>query len=600
MTEAVSAELDLEGLDDFLSCSGHALVLGGPGSGKTTAALVKANCEIQLPDWQSHQQVLFLSFARSTIARVSEAAGGLIERSMRKCVDLTTYHSFVWRLIRSHGYLIQNDPPIRLLPPHDAAVRLTDATKNTARRQIAKTRDKEKHRLLEEEGLLDFDLFAGLAADLLEGSSRLCRIVSRRFPLIFLDEFQDTNSEEYRFIKCFARESRIIALADPEQRIYEFRGADPKRIQDFIKDIAPAPFDLAQRNHRSNGTDILDFANHLLTQETSDYDYDYDDVDVRTFPLRRGPVQHLWMKTGVIAAINRVKASPTWSVAVLVPTKNLMLTVSDYLSARQDIDATRKLPAIGHQVAVDAEGPTLAGVVIGRLMECTSDRTEDACRRLVEDLCCHITGRKSNRGPSQAEIKLVDGIRPFVTDNKVRGPKRQRIVKDCQRIVQDVLSSDFTGDPYSDWISVREIIAASSEPELQCVASDAQYLRFLRKGASLRLKLSSLWQNQQSYAGASQAVQNAFVQEHFLATSQEPRGVHVMTIHKSKGKEFDEVLIYEGTFSDRIVRRPDEDSSVAQARLALRVAVSRAKRRVTIVTPANKPCELLCDAVSVD
>lgn len=584
----VSADLDLEGLDGFLSCSEHILVLGGPGAGKTTAALLKANREIESPDWQSHQQVLFLSFARSTIVRVSEAADGVIERSVRKSVDLTTYHSFVWRLIRSHGYLLQDNPPIRLLPPHDAAVRLAEATKATEKGKVKMRKVEEKQRLLKEEGLLDFDLFAGMAADLLEASSRLCRIVSRRFPLIFLDEFQDTNTEEYRFIKCLAKESRIIALADPEQRIYEFRGADPKRIQDFIKDVSPVSFDLAQRNHRSNGTDILDFANHLLSQETSEYDY--DDVDVRTFPLRKGPNQHVWMKTCVIAAINRVKARPNWSIAVLVPTNTLMLTVSDYLNRRQDV---RKLPKIGHQVAVDAEGPALAGVAIGRIMECTSDRVEDACRLLVEDLCCHITGRKSNRGPSQSEIQLVDGIRPFITSNSVRGIRRQRIVNDCKRIVHDVVSSGFTGDPHADWITVREIIAMSSEPELRCVASDAQYLRFLQKGASLRLKLSSLWQNQRSYAGASQAVQNAFVQEHFLATSREPLGVHVMTIHKSKGKEFDEVLIYEGTFSDRIVRRPEEEGSMAQAMLALRVAVSRAKRRVTILTPKSKPCELI-------
>ena len=351
--------------------------------------------------------------------------------------------------------------------------------------------------MLEEEGLLDFDLFAGLAADLLETSTRICRIVSRRFPLIFLDEFQDTNSEEYRFIKCLAKESRIVALADPEHASTNFAERTRREFEEFIKDMSPATFDLAQRNHRSNGTDILDFANHLLTQETRSYDY--DDVAVRTFPLRRGPVQHIWMKTGVLDAISRVKSSPTWSIAVLVPTKSLMLTVSDYLNERQDINAVRKLPSISHTVAVDAEGPTLAGVAIGRLMECSADEVEAASRLLVEDLCCHIAGRKSNRGPSQAEVKLIDGIRPFVTNKDVKGIKRQRIVQECQRIVQDVVSSNFTGDPYADWKSVREIIAASSVPELQYVASDAQYLRFLRKGANLRLKLSSLWQSQQSY-----------------------------------------------------------------------------------------------------
>jgi DNA helicase-2/ATP-dependent DNA helicase PcrA len=107
------------------------------------------------------------------------------------------------------------------------------------------------------------------------------------------------------------------------------------------------------------------------------------------------------------------------------------------------------------------------------------------------------------------------------------------------------------------------------------------------------MKLAELWKSQRTYLGAADAVQNAFVQEHFVAKSAEPRGVHVMTIHKSKGKEFDEVVIYEGIHSDRIVRQPDDDYVVAQARLSLRVAVSRAKKKVTVVTPRQKPCELL-------
>ena len=590
--DQATAELDLEGLDEFLSCDVHALVLGGPGSGKTTAALVKANREIAGTDWMQFQQVLFLSFARSTVARVAEAAGGLIEKAARDRVELTTYHSFAWKLIRSHGYLLQNDPPIRLLPPHDAAARLADAAKDAKGDEVAQQKEMERRRLLSEEGLLDFDLFAELAGDLLEQSERLCGIVSRRYPLICLDEFQDTNAAEYRLIKCLARNSRIIALGDPEQRIYEFRGADPKRIEEFVTDYSPETFDFGQRNHRSNGTDILKFANDLLARTTSANKY--DDVRIQTFPTRKGPIQHLWIKASLIAAINRArKAQREWSVGLLVPTKRMMLSVSDFLAETQKIDASRTLPALSHEVAVDAEGPALAGVAIGRLMECSKEASEKAAQLLLEDICAHIVGRKSGRAPSQAEVKLIDGLRAFLSEGKVVGLKRKRVVSDCARIAEAVANTDFTGDPYADWISVRDIIALSTEPELQSLATDSRYLRFLRKGAQLRTKLSALWQNQSSYIGATEAVQNAFVQEHFVAKSQELRGVHVMTIHKSKGKEFDEVLVYEGIYADRIVRRPDDEDVVAQARLSLRVAVSRARSRVTIVTPQQKPCELL-------
>lgn len=592
MTSEATDKLDLDGLEEFLACTGHALVLGGPGSGKTTTSLVKANQAISSDKWKPFQQVIFLSFARSTIARVAEAAGSLVAKSVRKRVVLTTYHSFVWNLIRSHGYLIQSDPPLRLLPPHEAAVRLADVTKNAKAGEAAKLKDIEKLRLFEDEGLLDFDLFAGTAADLLERSEKIQRIVSQRYPLIFLDEFQDTNSSEYRFIRCLARHSRVIALADPEQRIYGFRGADPKRIEEFIDEFSPDTFDLAQRNHRSNGTDILEFADDLLSRNAAMSGY--NDVEIQTFPPRKGPVQHVWMKTGVLKAIKRLRASQQqWSLAVLVPTKSMMLTVSGFLARRQIVDGVRRLPGIRHDVAVDAEGPSLAGVVIGRLMESNLLRDEDAARSFLDDLCGHIVGRKAGRSPSNAESNLIDGVRPYLNGDRVVGARRKRIVEDCERIVHAISANEFTGDPYADWISIRDIIAESGEPEIQCLATDAEYLRFLRKGANLRLQLSSLWQRQASYAGACQAVKNAFVQEHFAATSQEPRGVHVMTMHKSKGKEFDEVLVYEGTHRDRIVPRPDDQNALSQARLTLRVAVSRARNRVTILTPSQKPCELL-------
>ena len=71
------------------------------------------------------------------------------------------------------------------------------------------------------------------------------------------------------------------------------------------------------------------------------------------------------------------------------------------------------------------------------------------------------------------------------------------------------------------------------------------------------------------------------------------RGVNVMTMHKSKGKEFDEVFIYEGSHQGRIVCANASDNEVAQARLALRVAVTRAVSRTTILSPKSDMCVFL-------
>lgn len=586
-----AAEIELDGLTDFLATEGHTLVLGGPGSGKTTGALIKANREILQGGWNSSQQVLFLSFARSTVARVAEAAAEIIEKKARSRIELTTYHSFAWRLIRSHGYLLQSEPAIRLFPPHDAAAHLAEATRDMSGDEAMQEKENESQRLLVEEGLLIFDYFAELAAELLEKSNRIRRIVSRRFPLIFLDEFQDTNKDEYRLIRCLARDSTMIALADPEQRIYEFRGADPKRIGEFIKEFNPKSFDFAERNHRSGGTDILKFANDLLTGANTDNNY--KDVQVVYYPTRRAEEQHLRMKAAVIKAKNRAKKNnENWSVGVLVPTKKMMLAVSDILLAEQRYDS-RRFYSINHEVGVDAEGPALAGVAIGRLMECNEETFEQATRILLKDLCGHIVGRKGGRPASQAESKLIDGLQSFLEEGRVRGAKRQRIVNDCSRIAKQVAKTEFKGDPYADWIRVRDIIEEAESDEVQSIARDAKYLKFLRKGAQLRMRLAGLWKANGSYQGATEAIQNAFVQEHFVSKSQEPRGVNVMTIHKSKGKEFDEVVIYEGLYSDRIVRQSDDENVIAQARLSLRVAVSRARQKVTILTSQQNSCDLL-------
>ncbi len=96
------------------------------------------------------------------------------------------------------------------------------------------------------------------------------------------------------------------------------------------------------------------------------------------------------------------------------------------------------------------------------------------------------------------------------------------------------------------------------------------------------------WRANGSYAGASEIIRDAVL--HYQATSSKrgSRNLIVMTVHRAKGREFDEVIVYEERYEPLLKLTPTR-KDLEPARSALNVAVTRAKKRSTIITPLNAP-----------
>src|SRR5688572_24375164 len=92
---------------DVVNTTGHLLVIGGPGSGKTTVSIIKA-AKIAESGLRPEQSVLFLSFARATVSRLAESIEHeqKIPVALRARILVDTYHAFFWRVLRTHGYLV--------------------------------------------------------------------------------------------------------------------------------------------------------------------------------------------------------------------------------------------------------------------------------------------------------------------------------------------------------------------------------------------------------------------------------------------------------------------------------------------------------------
>ncbi len=110
----------------IIETSGHLLVTGGPGSGKTTISILKA-AKIAHESLRPGQKVLFLSFARATVSRVLEAIEEERQTSpaARRSIEVDTYHSFFWRILKAHGYLIGFPRRLSILTPPNEGIALS-------------------------------------------------------------------------------------------------------------------------------------------------------------------------------------------------------------------------------------------------------------------------------------------------------------------------------------------------------------------------------------------------------------------------------------------------------------------------------------------
>jgi len=338
---------------------GPLLVLAGPGTGKTTT-LVEAVAR-RIEEGAHPDSVLALTFSRKAAEQLRDRVSARVGRTMSASIG-STFHSFAYGLVRRYApselYLgplrlltaPEQDVVLReLLQDHPESVRWPDAlraaldTRGFAREVhavLSRAREKDldgealeqlgrDHGLPElvaagqflEQYLTILDERAAVDySDLIRRATIEATLhrdeLRERYAHVFVDEYQDTDSGQVALLQALAGEGRdLVAVGDPHQSIYAFRGAEVRGILDFPTafpqaDGTPAPV-VALGTTRRFGPRILTAAQRVagriglpgsipeeareafLAPTADEGEHGEGRVVVRTFDSDRGEAEHL-------------------------------------------------------------------------------------------------------------------------------------------------------------------------------------------------------------------------------------------------------------------------------------------------------------------
>ncbi|HIQ40686.1 MAG TPA: DNA helicase II [Sulfurivirga caldicuralii] len=278
----------------------HALVLAGAGSGKTrvlTHRLGWLTEALGMAPWNLLAVTFTNKAAAEMRARVHQLVGAKAEQ-----MTLGTFHGIAYRLLRQHWreaglmemfQVIDSDDQKRLIKrllremgldeaqwPVRQVAGFINSNKEAGRRAAHIDPGQNPYvdtllrvyRAYEQQcaarGLVDFAELLLRAHELWLKNPQLLAHYQSRYRHILVDEFQDTNSLQYAWLRVLAGGSgRLFVVGDDDQSIYGWRGAQVENIQRFSEDFAGVRIIRLEQNYRSTAT-ILKAANTLIAHNS--------------------------------------------------------------------------------------------------------------------------------------------------------------------------------------------------------------------------------------------------------------------------------------------------------------------------------------------
>ena len=486
----------------------------GPGAGKTEMLAQRADFLLRTGTCRYPKRILAISFK-------VDASSNLKERVKRRCgselatrFDSYTFHAFAKRIIDRFRPLLTGKYAL------DVGYKIADQKPGPSR------------------SLIEFSDLVPLATEILRKSTMARNAIRQTYSDVFLDEFQDCTNLQYELLKlAFQGTSiRLTAVGDTKQKIMAWAGAMDGIFQVFVADFAATPLNM-YRNFRSKPR-LLRLQNEIIRRldpssvmPDEQLAGDDGDVFVWRFDDSRKEADYLgdliggWIKTEQL---------PPAEIAVLV--RNQLDLYADHLIAALE---ARGIPFRNEQQMQDIT-------------------VEPAARLIVDYLSC-LYGQQEPK----AWIRLMNQLIPFA-DEEIQPTAR----KDLDRLVKqqrkEIAIAELVAEPFSGWWQfVRAFLKQISIETLVSLSPDYESNDRLKEVVKdTKARVEELLKLEPDLPKA-------------LERFSDDQAVRILTIHKSKGLEFDSVIIM-AVENEIFFGNQDEN------RCAYFVGVSRAKKRLVL------------------
>ena len=595
-----------------MTTQGPVLMLAGAGTGKTAALTARLSWLVrQRLAWPS--EILCVTFTNKAAREMRHRVGAMIGPAVENMPWLGTFHAIAAKMLRRHAELvglhsnytiIDTDDQLRVLkqlvraegiddkrwPPKHLAG-LIDRWKNKglspadidAAESEAYAEGKGQHfyRLYQERlkaiNACDFgDLLLHMLT-ILRGHRDVLEHYQQRFKYILVDEYQDTNQVQYLWLRLLAQAHKnICVVGDDDQSVYSWRGAEVANILKFEKDFPGCTVIRLEQNYRST-PQILAAASGLIAANSQ----------------RLGKT--LWTEAH---AGDPVRVISVWDAPE--EARRVGEEIERLEREGAPLDRVAILVRAQHQTREFEDRFITIGVpyrIVGgfRFYERAEVRDALAYLRLIgqsaDDLAFERIVNMPKRGLGD---KAMERLHRLARAQAVSLAKAAASIADSDELPAKARNTllAFARD-CARW---RDLAQTSSPAELvRVVLDESGYTAMLQAEKSVesagRLEnLSELARAMEEYETLGDFLEHVSLVMDNDAASDDVK-VTIMTIHAAKGLEFDHVFLpgwEEGLFPSQ--RSMDEGglASLEEERRLAYVAITRARRRCTILNAANR------------